>query len=59
MKQLSKSKIIFLPLPEDDPTKRKPNISLAKKSLNWSPKVDINEGLIKTVNYFSEVISNQ
>jgi UDP-glucuronate decarboxylase len=55
----SKSKIIFLPLPEDDPTKRKPSITLAKKSLNWSPKVDINEGLIATVNYFNEVISNQ
>ena len=49
----SKSKIIHLPLPEDDPTQRKPDIALAKKLLNnWEPKVALNEGLIKTVNYF-------
>jgi UDP-glucuronate decarboxylase len=49
----SKSKIIHLPLPEDDPTQRKPDITLAKMLLNnWEPKFDLNEGLIKTVNYF-------
>jgi len=49
----SKSKIIFLPLPQDDPKQRRPDISLAKKELNWSPKVDAETGLAKTVEYFS------
>jgi UDP-glucuronate decarboxylase len=48
----SKSKIIYLPLPEDDPKQRKPDISLAAKELGWSPKVDIETGLKKTVEYF-------
>lgn len=49
----SKSKIIHLTLPEDDPTQRKPDITMAKKLLNnWEPRVALNEGLIKTVNYF-------
>jgi UDP-glucuronate decarboxylase len=48
----SKSKIIFLPLPQDDPKQRKPDISLARKELNWSPKVDAETGLAKTVEYF-------
>ena len=48
----SKSKIIKLELPEDDPKKRKPDISLAKKTLNWSPKTSLEEGLKKTINYF-------
>ena len=48
----SKSKIVYLPLPQDDPKQRKPDISLAKKELNWSPKVDVEIGLTKTVEYF-------
>lgn len=48
----SKSKIKFLPLPSDDPVKRKPDISLAKKELGWEPKVDILDGLTKTIEYF-------
>lgn len=48
----SKSKIIFKPLPEDDPTRRKPDISKAKKLLNWEPKVTLQEGLLKTIDYF-------
>lgn len=48
----SKSKIIFRPLPVDDPLKRKPDISLAKKILNWEPKVKLEEGLKETINYF-------
>ncbi|HAN17988.1 MAG: NAD-dependent dehydratase [Bacteroidetes bacterium GWC2_33_15] len=49
----SGSKIVHLPLPEDDPTQRQPDISQAKKILNnWYPKVKLNEGLIKTVEYF-------
>jgi UDP-glucuronate decarboxylase len=52
----SKSKIIFLPLPQDDPKQRKPDISLAKKELNWSPKVDAETGLAKTVEYFRKTL---
>lgn len=53
----SKSKIIFKPLPADDPTQRKPDISLAKEKLNnWEPKIQLEEGLEKTIAYFKTVI---
>lgn len=52
----SKSRIIYKPLPSDDPTQRQPDISLAKKELDWEPKIDIEEGLMKTINYFKELI---
>lgn len=52
----SKSKIIYLDLPEDDPIKRKPDISKAEKILNWRPKVDRLHGLQKTISYFKELI---
>ena len=52
----SKSKIINRPLPMDDPKIRRPDIKLAKKELNWYPKVDLNEGLEKTIKYFETVI---
>ncbi len=48
----SKSKIIYLPLPQDDPKQRKPDITLAKKELGWEPVVDVEVGLVKTVEYF-------
>ena len=48
----SKSKISFKPLPEDDPLKRKPDISLAMKKLNWQPEIDLNKGLIETIKFF-------
>jgi UDP-glucuronate decarboxylase len=49
----SKSKIISLPLPQDDPKQRKPEISLAKFNLNkWEPTIELNEGLLKTISYF-------
>ncbi len=48
----SKSKIVFKKLPKDDPKKRKPDIKKAKEKLKWRPKVDIETGLIKTINYF-------
>ncbi|MNJ96920.1 UDP-glucose 4-epimerase [compost metagenome] len=48
----SKSKIKFLPLPQDDPQQRKPDIELAKKSLDWNPNVQLEEGLSKTIAYF-------
>ncbi len=48
----SKSKIIYEQLPGDDPVRRKPDISLAMDKLDWAPKTDINEGLMKTIEYF-------
>jgi len=48
----SKSKIVFKPLPEDDPKRRKPDITLAKALLGWEPKVPLKEGLAKTIEYF-------
>ncbi len=51
----SKSKIVYQPLPQDDPTQRKPVIDLAKKELAWEPKVALDEGLKKTIAYFKEV----
>lgn len=50
------SKIIYNPLPQDDPKKRKPNIELAKKELDWEPKVDLDTGLKSTIEYFASVI---
>jgi len=56
----SKSKIIHMPLPQDDPTQRQPNIELAKKELNnWQPTIKLEEGLVKTIAYFEEVLKNQ
>lgn len=55
----SKSKISYKPLPSDDPTKRKPNIELAKATLNWCPKVHVKEGLKRTIKYFDEALRNQ
>lgn len=48
----SKSKIMFRPLPEDDPVRRRPDITLAKKKLNWQPRVSLEEGLKETIQYF-------
>ena len=48
----SKSKITYNPLPEDDPTQRKPSIELAKNQLGWEPDIQIKEGLQKTIEYF-------
>jgi UDP-glucuronate decarboxylase len=52
----SKSKIVYMPLPSDDPTQRQPNIDLAKKELDWSPNIPLEDGLIKTIEYFSSII---
>lgn len=52
----SNSKICFQTLPKDDPKQRLPEISLAKKALDWEPKVRLEEGLLKTINYFKEII---
>ncbi len=52
----SKSKIVFEPLPCDDPTQRQPDISLAKEKLNWQPTVKIEEGLKATIEYFEQLL---
>ena len=52
----SKSKIIYQPLPSDDPMQRKPDISLAKEKLDWEPKIRLEEGLKKTIAYFENLI---
>jgi UDP-glucuronate decarboxylase len=52
----SKSSIVEMPLPEDDPTQRKPDISQAQKILGWEPKVQLEQGLDRTIPYFQEVL---
>ena len=52
----SRSKIVFKPLPSDDPMMRKPDISLAKKTLDWEPVIKLEEGLDKTIAFFTELI---
>ncbi|MBD3244463.1 MAG: NAD-dependent epimerase/dehydratase family protein [Candidatus Moranbacteria bacterium] len=53
----SNSKIVYKNLPQDDPKQRKPDITLAKKELNWEPKTDLKEGLAKTVDYFKKALN--
>lgn len=53
----SSSKIIYEPLPSDDPLQRKPDISLAREKLDWEPKVNLEEGLERTIAYFREVLA--
>jgi len=52
----SSSRIIFKPLPEDDPVKRQPDITLARKILGWEPKISLEEGLKKTINYLERLL---
>jgi UDP-glucuronate decarboxylase len=52
----SKSKIVYLPLPVDDPKQRRPDISLALKELKWQPAISLETGLAKTVEYFREIL---
>ncbi len=54
----SKSRIIFKPLPEDDPTQRQPDIRLAKKKLKWKPTVKLEDGLKETIKYFRKLLSD-
>ncbi|MEE1550415.1 MAG: SDR family NAD-dependent epimerase/dehydratase, partial [Nitrospinaceae bacterium] len=53
----SKSKIIYTPLPEDDPKVRQPNIGKARKHLDWEPQVKLDEGLKTTMDYFKEQLN--
>ncbi len=52
----TKSKIVFEPLPSDDPMQRQPNIEKAKKLLNWEPKIQLKEGLMNTITYFDSTL---
>ena len=52
----SKSQLVFKELPEDDPKKRKPDISLAEKELNWRPSISLKEGLTYTIEYFDKLL---
>ncbi|MEG1554277.1 MAG: UDP-glucuronic acid decarboxylase family protein [Rikenellaceae bacterium] len=51
-----KSKIVFMPLPSDDPMQRKPDITLAKAKLNWQPTINLDEGLEHTIAYFKSIL---
>lgn len=55
----SKSKIIFEPLPQDDPMQRQPDITLAKKELNWEPVVKLEDGIVKTIEYFEQLLKEK
>jgi UDP-glucuronate decarboxylase len=50
----TRSKLIHLPLPEDDPKQRQPDISIARKKLNWSPEINLETGLKRTIEYFKK-----
>jgi UDP-glucuronate decarboxylase len=52
----SKSKLIYQPLPSDDPMMRQPDITIAKRTLDWSPKIQLDEGLLETVKFFESII---
>ena len=53
----SKSKLMFEPLPQDDPKQRQPDITMAKRELNWEPTVSLDEGLEKTIAYFQKALA--
>jgi UDP-glucuronate decarboxylase len=52
----SSSKIVQLPLPQDDPLQRQPDISLAKEFLKWEPKIELEQGLQSTISYFRKMV---
>jgi UDP-glucuronate decarboxylase len=53
----SKSKLVFMPLPTDDPKQRQPDIALAKENLGWQPKVNLEDGLKETISYFKKLFN--
>ncbi|WP_194774691.1 UDP-glucuronic acid decarboxylase family protein [Pararhodonellum marinum] len=55
----SRSKLRFLPLPQDDPLQRRPDISQAKRELDWEPKTHLDQGLEKTIQYFEKVLTKE
>jgi UDP-glucuronate decarboxylase len=52
----SKSKLTYLPLPQDDPKQRRPDITLAKSRLGWEPNVHLTDGLRHTIAYFDDLL---
>jgi len=54
----AKSKLTYMPMPDDDPTQRQPDISLAKKRLDWQPTIKLRDGLVKTIEYFKSIDLN-
>ena len=55
----SKSKIVAKPLPSDDPKQRQPDITVAKRELGWTPKVELKQGLEKTIAYFDALLASK
>ena len=55
----SKSRIVYKPLPTDDPKQRRPDITRARTLLGWEPKVPLEEGLVKTIEYFRTKVGQQ
>jgi hypothetical protein len=55
----SRSRLIFKPLPVDDPRQRQPDITLARHKLNWTPKVQLSDGLERTIAYFRSVVAGK
>jgi UDP-glucuronate decarboxylase len=53
----SKSEISFAPMPADDPTRRRPDIALARRSLGWEPAIDLRTGLESTIPYFAAALA--
>ena len=53
----SKSELIYEPLPSDDPVQRRPNIDRAKECLDWQPKIELKEGLMRTIPYFQKFVT--
>jgi UDP-glucuronate decarboxylase len=53
----SKSKLVFVPLPSNDPKQRQPDITLAKAKLGWEPKVNLEDGLKETISYFARALN--
>jgi UDP-glucuronate decarboxylase len=53
-----KSKLVMMPLPQDDPKQRQPDITLAKNVLGWEPKIKLEEGLGKTIDYFRKFLAS-
>ncbi len=55
----SKAKLVYKPLPEDDPRQRRPDITLAKRKLGWEPRVKLRDGLVKTIEWFKKLDMRQ
>ncbi len=55
----SRSKIVSRPLPADDPRQRQPDISLAQKVLDWTPRTSLKDGLVKTISYFEGLLRDE